>query len=192
MPIRPVHIDQATPEQQRDYVRNFLQIEVAPTESPEAIRAKINAAQPGVTQIFVNEPDTPEQHAAGETTEDVELKREEATGKQSGSLGRGDPRAVIHIPIVETEDGSGARDVLVGVNGRAWQLKRGHDLPVPWRVIEALQNAEATIIRHSQEEGHEGEVISHNSRRVAFSFIERPSQAEIDAWLERTGAEFCA
>lgn len=192
MPIKSVQLDQSTPEQRAEFVRNFLNLEIPPSAGDADILAAITAAQPGATMIFVNEPDTPDDMTAQETAGDAPLGPEEATGKQAGSLGKGDPRAVIMIPIIETEDGSGSRDVVVGVNGRAWQLKRGHDLPVPWRVVEALQNAEATVIRHSQEEGKEGEVISHNSKRFAFSFTDRPPQHEIDAWLERTGAEFCA
>lgn len=192
MPIRPLSLAEASPDQRRAYATNFLQLDTSVEDSDDTILAKINAAQPGVQQIFVNEPDTPADVAAGETVGEVELAREEATGKQAGSLGRGDPRAVIHIPIIDSDDGVGARDVLVGVNGRAWQLKRGYDLSVPWRVVAALQNAISNIVRHSQEEGHEGEVIERKASRFAFHFVEKPSDAELRAWDERIGAEFCA
>lgn len=141
--------------------------------------------------IFTNEADGAADIAAAEA-HDVELKKEEATGKMAGSLGRGDPRAVIRIPVVDTEDGAGARDVVVGVNGRAWQLKRGPDLPVPWRVVEALKNAKMHVVRHSFEEGREGDVDIRIADRFAVQMLSGPSQAEIDEWVERTGAEFCA
>jgi hypothetical protein len=192
MPIKPITIEQATPDQKADYARNFLQLDLRGTESPTEIDALIAKAQPNNTMMFVNEPDAPEDVAAAETVGEVPLKPEEASGKQAGTLGKGDPRAVIMIPPVETEDGSGARDVLVGVNGRAWQLKRGVDLPVPWRVVEALQNAVADTVRHRSDEGHEGEVTVTKTRRFNFEFIEKPSAAEIADWRERTGKQFCA
>ncbi len=191
MTIRPIALSEATAEQRFAYAASFLNLPVDSTDSPDAILSKIQAAQPGVTQIFVQDADTPADVAAAETAE-VELKPEESSGRSTGTLGKGDPRAVIFIDILDTEDGSGSRDVLVGVNGRAWQLKRGHDLPVPWRVCAALDDAVADIVRHSQEEGHEGEVIVRPTKRIPYRFIEKPPQAEIDAWLERTGAEFCA
>ena len=192
MPIRTVPLDEATPEERRDFVRHFLNLEVAGDESDDQIHAKILTAQPGTTIIFVNEPESEADLEAAEVEGEQPLRAEEAKGRQAAGLGKGDPRAVIFIPITETEDGSGARDVLVGVNGRGWQLKRGVDLPVPWRVVVALENAEATIVRHRNDEGHEGEVTSHNARRFNFNFVHRPPKSEIDAWLERTGAEFCA
>lgn len=191
MAIRPLSIDQATPAQLLAYATTFLNLSVVGDESPDAITAKIREAQPGSEQIFVNEADTLAEVQAQETTP-VVLKEEEIGGKMAGTLGKGDPRAVIFIPIVETEDGSGARDVVVGVNGRAWQLMRGKELPVPWRVVEALRNARSEIVRHSQEEGKEGEVVTHMSDRFGFNFIDKPSDAAIAEWLERTGAEFCA
>lgn len=191
MTIRSIPTDQATPEQRVDYVRNFLNLPLAGAETEAEISAMIDRAQPGHPFMFVNEVDTPEEIAAAETAA-VPLKPEEATGRQAGSLGKGDPRAVIFIPAIDTEDGSGNNDVLVGVNGRGWQLKRGVDLPVPWRVVVALQNAVADIVRHRSDEGHEGEVLVTKAARFNFQFVEQPSKAEIDAWLERTSAQFCA
>lgn len=191
MPIRPLKLEEATPEQKAAYARNFLNIELPFDASEDTILSAINAAQPGVQQIFVNEPDSPEEQAATET-ETVELKREEATGKQAGSLGKGDPRAVIVIPSVETQDGAGSKDVVVGVNGRAWQLKRDHELPVPWRVVVALQNAVANLVTHRNDEGHEGEVVERKANRAPFYFVSKPTDAEIREWDERVGAEFCA
>lgn len=192
MPIKPIQIDAADDAQRVDYVRNFLNLELAGNESDAEIRAKIERAQPGNTMMFVNEPDTPEDVAAAETAQ-VELKAEEAAGRQAGTLGKGDPRATIMIPVVETEDGSGSKDVLVGVNGRAWQLKRGVDLDVPWRVVEALRNAVADRVTHRQDEGHEGEVIVTPTQRFTLTFPNgQPSAEVIDEWRERTGKQFCA
>ena len=93
MAIRPVNLTEATPDQRRDYARLFLNLDVNPADTDDQILAKIQSAQPNVAQIFVNEPDTPEQVAAQET-EPVTLKPEESQGKMSGTLGTGDPRAI--------------------------------------------------------------------------------------------------
>jgi hypothetical protein len=192
MSIRPIPLTEAQPAQLRDYARSFLQLEVTAEDSDSSVMSKIKAAQPDAVTIFVNEPDTPEEVVAAETAGEVPLRPEEESGRMVAGLGQGDPRAVIEIPQIETEDGSGSRDVLVGVNGRAWQLQRGQRLPVPWRVVEALRNAKATIVRHSSEEGREGEVLTHDAARVGFQILEQPSAAEIAAWHERTDAMFCA
>lgn len=192
MPVKPITIEQATPEQRFDYCKNFLQLEVRGNESPTEIDALIAKAQPGQTMMFIQEPDTPDDMAAAETEGAIPLRPEEGTGKQTGSLGKGDPRCVIMIPVVETQDGSGSRDVLVGVNGRGWQLKRGVDLPVPYRVVAALDSAIADLVTHRQDEGHEGDVVITPSKRFNYQWVEKPSQDAIDEWLERTGKQFCA
>lgn len=192
MPVKPITIEQATPEQRFDYCKNFLQLEVRGNETATEIDALIAKAQPGQTMMFIQEPDTPEDVAAAETGGAIPLRPEEGTGKQTGSLGKGDPRCVIMIPVQETQDGSGSRDVLVGVNGRGWQLKRGVDLPVPYRVVAALDSAVADLVTHRQDEGHEGDVVITPSKRFNYQWVEKPSQDAIDEWLERTGKQFCA
>jgi exosome complex RNA-binding protein Rrp4 len=96
---------------------------------------------------------------------------------------------VIQIPVIETEDGSGSRDVIVGVNGRAWQMQRGHDIDVPHRVVVALDNAVRTCCATTTLANE----IRRHSKRFTYGVIERPSRRqEIEAWNQRTGAEFCA
>ena len=193
MTIKSVSLyDESTEQQRREFVTNFLNLELTGTENDSQITAKIEAAQPGIKTIFVNEPDSPEEGAAQETVGEVPLRTEEVVGKQSGTLGKGDPRARIFIPIVDTEDESGARDVLVGVNGRAWQLKRGEDLDVPWRVVVALQNSIADVVRHSQQPDTLGDVTVSKAHRFNFNFVSRPSEAEIAEWDKRVGSQFCA
>lgn len=192
MPIKPKLIEEATADERRAYVENFLNLPVEPGATAADIDALIAKAQPNQTMLFVNEPDTIEENAALQTAGEPELKPEESAGRQAGTLGKGDPRAVIFIPAIESDDGSGSRDVSVGVNGRAWLLKRGHDLSVPWRVVCALENAVADSVRHRSDEGHEGEVMVTKVDRFNFRFVSRPSDEEIAAWKERTGAQFCA
>lgn len=178
MPIKNILITDATPDQRRSFATDFLNLDVTPEDDDNAVQSKIEQAQPGTKMIFIEEAEAPIE---------PELRPEETSGRSTGTLGKGDPRAVIHIDSVESEDGSGGRDVLVGVNGRAWQLKRGANLDVPWRVVEALHNAQADIIRHE-----DGETTSRKSRRVPVNVISGPSKEEIEAWRERTAKDFCA
>jgi hypothetical protein len=161
MPIKNVNIDHATPEQLRAFATDFLNLEIADDASDEQVSSAIDRAQPGVKTIFVLEADE-QQPAIGAAPlpEDQDLppeerRPEEAAGRAQGSLGKDDPRWVINIPIIETEDGSGSRDVMVGVNGRAWQMQRGHDINVPHRVVVALDNAVEQVLRHDPDTGDE-------------------------------------
>lgn len=192
MGIKTKALADASLEEKRDFLTKFLQIPVEAGEDETAMTAKIEAAQPGNENIFVQEPDTPEEVAASEVSPQPAPLPEERAGRQTGTLGQGDPRAVIFIPVVDTEDGSGAKDVMVGVNGRAWQLQRGVDLNVPWRVVVALENAISDIVRHSQEPESLGEVTVRAAKRFNYNFVEKPSDDEIAAWNEKIAAQFCA
>lgn len=182
--ISQTTIDEASEAQIRDYLERFLNIDVPEDADHAQLVSLVERAQPNNRLIFVltgQDSLQDEQQPAG-PSEDGNA------GAQMGTLGRNDPRWEINIPIVDTEDNSGKNDVLVGVNGRAWQIKRGVDVSVPHRVVEALRNAVADIIRHDDE----GNIQSRRAERFPFHVVSRPSQDEIDAWLERTGAEFCA
>lgn len=188
-------LDEATPAEQRAYATNFLNLEIHPDASDADVTATIRQANPNVTDIFVmGEVDTAPAPASAfvEGANEVTLKPEEEPGRLAGSLGKGDPRAIIEIAIIESEDEQGGADVFVGVNGRGWQLKRGVPLDVPWRVVEALDLAEQNIVRHRQDEGHEGEVIERKAKRFPYIFHERPTDAQINDWHKATDHLFCA
>jgi hypothetical protein len=177
--IQPKAIDEASAEERRAYATTFLNLDLVGTESDDDILAKIRAAQPGLATIFVQiEP---------EPVPETELLPEEQAGRMAGSLGRGDPRAVIFIPNVETDDNTGSADIYVGVNGKGWQLKRGVDLPVPWRVVEALGLTLQDIIRHDDE----GNVIKTAAMRFPVQVMKRPTDEQIAEWHKRTDDQFC-
>lgn len=184
-PVTSIALADATPEQKRAFATNFLSLDLEPDTDDATIDSLIARAQPGIGHIFVmTGPD-----AAPEIAAEAAAEPEPQGVGSVGTLGRGDPRAIIQIPVVDTEDKSGENDVMVGVNGRAWQLQRGVDLPVPWRVVIALQNAIGESIRHDPSSGDETKTIN---KRVSFQFVEKPSDAEIKRWHEETDALFCA
>ena len=195
MTIRSVSIDVASPAERRSFASEFLNLELPSEASDDEVSAQIQRAQPGVSTIFVQEAaDVAEEQAPQvEPTEDekarlLNLRPEERGRPGAGSLGQGDPRVKIMIPVVDSEDETGAQDVLVGVNGRAWQLRRGVELNIPIRVLEALQNASATIVRHNEE----GEEVRRDAKRVPFQVLDMPSEAAVAKWHEDTDALFCA
>lgn len=176
----PIPLDEAKPEQLRDFALKFLNLDLERNATDAEVRSAIEMAQPGVNTIFVEQDTAPD-------IERIEPPEGDAVDRLSGSFGRNDPRAVIRILEVETEDGTGGHDVPVGVNGRVWQLKRGVDLPVPWRVVEALGLTIQDIVRHSED----GEVIVRQSARVPITVVQRPSEEAIAAWHAETDAQFC-
>jgi hypothetical protein len=181
MAIKNIGIDEASEQQLLDYATKFLNLELAPGTDP---RSLIERAKPGTTEIFYVEDEPQIAHA-----EDAKGGEPVAgAGGMLGTLGRGDPKWNIIIPVVETEDNSGKNDVLVGVNGRAWQIKRGVEVTVPHRVVIALDNAITDIVRHDEQ----GEVDVRKATRFAYQVFSRPSVEEIKAWDAAIGAEFCA
>lgn len=189
MPIRNIPLTEATDDQKRAFATNFLNLDVAADASPDKIDSAIRQAQPNTTTIFVMDSDEAMQEAAEAPNPEDVITRTEDAGRSVGSLGKGDPRWIINIPVIESQDGSGARDVEVGVNGRAWQIRRGDDVSVPHRVVLALDAAMQTIVEHNMDNG---DTTTREARRIGYQVIEKPSKAEIDDWFERTKDEFCA
>lgn len=210
MSIRPIPLSESSADQRLAYAQGFLNLELTGTENDDEITAKIQAAQPGVANIFAEIPDEAPEPAAAQPAPAPSAGLAAAPGSrapeprapgaprpqqqgripdpQNDHLGKGDPRAVIFINTVPSDDGSGERDVPLGVNGYGWLLKRGMDLNVPWRVVCALEQAEQTTITHRTEPERAGEVVAYTAKRFPYQMKVQPTQAEIDAWDEKYGA----
>jgi hypothetical protein len=186
--IKSIQIDEATPAQIAAFARNFLNLDVSPEASDDQILSRVKAAQPGIATIFVMADEFEEVERINPPLASQVLEGEaQNVDRLAGSLGRDDPRAIISIMSVESEDGRGSEDVPIGVNGRIWQLQRGKDLNVPWRVVEALRRCVQTIVRHDDE----GNVTEREAARYPFTILQSPSQQEIADWHERTDGAFC-
>jgi len=189
MHLKQVPLEEASADERLVYAREILNLDLDEGSTDEQVISKIRSAQPGLTGIFV--PEEPE--AETERQEPPHMREAlvaEAEQQASrGSLGRDDPKAVINITEMETEESESASrvGVMVGVNGVFWQLQRGVNASVPWRVVEALRNTEQTIIRHDKD----GNTISRKHQRVPFTIVTQPSAEEIAAWHKRTDAVFC-
>ena len=194
MAVITIQLDESTPAQRRAFVTNFLNLDLSAEATDEQVNAAIAQAQPGVKHIFALE-EAPASAVAPDEEAPIppeQLAPEERGQRMHGSLGKSDPRWRIIIPAMETEDGSGGRDVLVGVNGRAWQMKRGVELDVPHRVIVALDNAVQDILRHEDDGQGNVNEVRRRSKRFTYEVIDRPSKDAIAAWEKATSAEFCA
>lgn len=182
--IIQVPILDATPEQRLAFAVNFLGLDIETGDGDDAVFAKINAAQPNVEMIFVQEA-APAASFEGDAPYPVPGATMPApiiTGGVAGSLGRDDPRAIIRIDTEERNGQPYNGDVAVGVNGRVWQLKRGVDCPVPWRVVEALKIAVRDVVTHDGE-GNENVT---QARAYPWQIVQGPPQSEIDEWHKRT------
>lgn len=176
MSIKQKKLLDATQHERFLYARDFLNLDVDEANDDQDIISAIRIAQPNSDLIFVEESDQAQQAHAAEAEQST--APQPAGGGSMGSLGGKDPRIIINIPVQETNDGTGADDVAVGVNGRVWQLKRGHDLDVPLRVAEALGVTDQDLIRHNDE----GDVSVIRSKRIPFSVVQAPSIEEVQAW----------
>jgi hypothetical protein len=67
-------------------------------------------------------------------------------------------------------------------------IKRDKWIKVPYRVFIALKHAEETRYDHTNNDIGQMQVTERQVPSYAFSTQNGPSEAEIDAWLERTAA----
>jgi hypothetical protein len=186
--MRPVSIWEADTEQRREYAVNFLQIDIE-GDTDEAITSKIMQANAGSEQIFVSDvPAVPDQGGDDPLRVDgathPELTPVHMPGLQ-GSDGKGDPQVVINIPVEMRNNEAYDRDVEVGVNGRCWQMRRGIDLPVPYRVYLSMRDAVGTSVDHKTV-GADVVETERSVPRIPFNVVRMPSDEAIAAWHERT------
>lgn len=174
-----VNIKEATPQQLRDYATSFLGIPVD-NDDDAAVLAKVRAANEGET-IFVR--------AAPEETDQTGSPPPNTGGTGGnivGSLGRKDPKVTVTLHADERDGVVNNRHKEVGVNGVVWLLKRGEPITIPYRVFEALNNAEQHVITMTGE----GEVRDQKVQRVPFNIVSMPSAEEIAAWHAETDGQF--
>lgn len=173
--------EDATPDQLRAFAEKFLGLPVR-EDSDASVLAKIKAAHEGNTIFVPNiEPEGPDQ--TGSPPPDVEKK----TGSNIvGSLGRNDPKVTLTLHAEDRDGMVVNRHKEVGVNGVAWLLKRGESITIPYRVFEALQNAERHVITHTSE-GEQREQVVKNT---PYNVEKMPPPEELAEWHALTDNEF--
>lgn len=178
-----IHIDSATPQQLREYAKTFLGIPVD-EDDDGAVLAKVRAANEGET-IFINSAHHGEQPAsqAGQAPLQTE---ENKGGGIVGTLGRNDPKVQLTLHAEERDGVVVNRHKEVGVNGVVWLLKRGMSITIPYRVFEALENAERHVITHTGD----GEVREQVVKNTPYNIEKMPSPEEIAEWHARTDSLF--
>lgn len=175
-----MNINEATPEQLRNYAMIFLGIPVE-GDDDAAVLAKVRAANEGET-IFIKAPDPETDQTGSAPTPGEEIKG----GGIVGSLGRSDPKVTLTLHAEERDGVVVNRHKEVGVNGLVWLLKRGEPITIPYRVYEALKNAERHVITHTSD-GEVREQIVHNT---PYNIERMPPDEEIAKWHAQTDQMF--
>ena len=89
-----------------------------------------------------------------ETLLDEEVKKETKKEKEL------DPMRTVTIRLFK-DSGKYKDDMIVGLNGRIWQIKRGVDVEVPWAVAEIIREsleqdqATAELIMSEEQNFHD-------------------------------------
>jgi hypothetical protein len=177
-----LNISDATPEQVRAYATTFLGISVESDTPDSEVLAKVRASIEGDT-IFVATGDDEGVDQTGSPPPKVE---QTVGGGLVGTLGRDDPKVTLTLHAEERDGVVVNRHKDVGVNGVVWLLKRGESITIPYRVYEALKNAERHVVTHS-DQGEQREQVVLNT---PFNIERMPPQDEIDAWHAKTDQEF--
>lgn len=180
-----IPLDDANRDQLFHFARAMLNLDVNDKCNNATLRAKILAASPGTTHIFV--PHTMatviEQAPAAAAAAQVEAKA--STGKLSTHF-RDDPK--VRLMVQETTELTRAKDVQVAVQGDVIIIRRGTEVDIPYRFYLALKDAVEQVARDTDEINPQtGLPIKEWVERHSypFSVFSMPSQTEIDAWNKR-------
>jgi hypothetical protein len=196
--MKKIPIADATAAQLRYHAETVLGLELNRIANGPQIRAKIDAAAPGTTEITVEDaPESLAQTTAERNTaeKEVQTAADKVVGaeKQAVALqGMSAKQAAAHhndptieIMIPPGAEAGGDRDVPVAVNGIQFLIKRDVWTPVPYRVFEALLNA--AEIKYTHTNSDIGRMQVHERHVPSYPFQTRngPSEAELAAWHER-------
>jgi len=70
--------------------------------------------------------------------------------------------------VFHSQEGAGGNDdVFVSVNGKAYLIKREHEVSLPREVMHALENARQTVF----ESGAEGRVLPRQVGRFSYTLL---------------------
>lgn len=170
-------ISEATPDQLRGYASQFLGIDVTDATDAEVL-AKVRAANDGDT-IFVSTAPEPTSQAGSPPPR---VEGAATSGGLVGTFGRDDPKVQLTLHSEERDGVVVSRHKEVSVNGRAFLLKRGESITIPYRLFIALENAERDAITHDGQ----GNTIHQKVKNTPYNIEVMPSREEIAAWHERT------
>ncbi len=173
-------LNEATPDELRNYAKQFLGIPVD-DDDDAAVLAKVRAANDGDTIFVANGADPADM--SGDAPLPVEASQ---GGGTMGTLGHDDPKVTLTLHAEERDGVVVNRHKEVGVGGRVWLLKRGESITIPYRVYSALKDAERHVITHTPE-GEQREQVVHNT---PFNVERMPPPEEIAAWHKRTDDMF--
>jgi hypothetical protein len=197
--MKKIQIGEATVPQLRYHAETVLGLEVPRIANSGQLKAKIEAAAPGTTEITVaDEVESPAQVQAEKNTVDAtaaaaQEREQQAEVAEASFHGMNAKQAAAHhndptieVKVLLSDKAGGERDVPVSVNGIQWLLQRDKWVKVPYRVFEALQHAEETKYELSNNDIGQMQSSERQVPSYPFQTQNGPSEAEIASWRKRT------
>lgn len=197
--MKKVPIAEATVQQLRYHAAVVLGLDLPKIQNGGQLRAKIEAASPGTTEIQAEDvPDSPAQAQAEVTAADraaaVAAEVPQVTAANRAKLDALTPRqAAMHhhdpkidILIPATPEPGGDRDVPFDINGTTFLVKRDTWATVPYRIYLVLKDAMETVYTPQQDDLGRLSVASRDVYSYPFTSRNEPSEEEIAEWRERT------
>jgi len=187
MSTKQIPLHEATREQLMNHAELVCGINLGPNKAnvkAETLIAKIQQAGHDHVQVAEAEadPETVAQDMA--QSDQAAMQRTQSRRAVGGASSKGDP--VITILIPEEDKRGGDRPVPVTVNGTTILLPRARQIDIAYRYYLALENAKQTLYDQNPETG---EITSRTVYATNFQVIQRPPQADVDAYNAREAKE---
>lgn len=185
-----IPINEASNKQLLFYAQRVLGLDVNKGANNSTIIAKIESAQPGTTEIDVEETaDMQTNASSGDTLTPAAADVPEDTHQAAHF--RHDPKVTVRIS--PTSDKTRAKDVQIAVNGDVVIVKRGAEVPIPYRHYLALRDAVEKVGRETDEinpKTHMPIIEWVDLPSYEYSVLRMPTDAEIADFHKRTDAAF--
>lgn len=178
-----IKLHDARPDQLRKHAGVVMGLEISPNNTAQQLIAKMQQADPGLTEIDV-EDDAPA--AIGNAPRSPAQVVSAAAGKLSTHY-HDDPKVLIVIP--SSKEPGGDKDVQVSVNGDTFLLQRDQETEIPYRIFLALRDAKEKDINQTiPKPGVPAKITIRDVFSYPFQVLRPAMPDEIAAWEERTGS----
>lgn len=197
--VNKVSLDAADFPSLKHHAEVVLGLEVKTGTNAKQLIAKIQRADPSITEIPVAEGTASEQPGDVVEVTPVRSTTEANAGKVSPVTRRhadpmhssNDPK--VRLLVNKTADKTRAKIADIQVNGVVFRIQRGVEVDVPYRVYEALENAKEKAAVDSDEINPQtGEPFKEWEEVYSYPFMVKsmPSEEAIAAWRETTSENF--
>lgn len=181
-----IPIAEATNAQLLYYAQSILNIDVKAGANTATLVAKIEQAQPDITEISVRAEDSAKPVAVAIAPESEAAPAPAIPTGIEGNHWKFDP--VVRLKILPASDNFRSREVPIPVGGDLFLAKRNVEIDLPYRFYEALDHA-IEMVANDTDEIHPDtqlpikEYVDQHS--YPFFVISEPSPADLAAWRAR-------